>query len=160
STGVGDGAEAIEDEAAEDRMEDQVANDNLWNQAASRGEFVTEYRAGETEQVSSVGSTAILVGAGDIATSGSGDSQTQKLIQSIPDATLFTAGDNAYSAGSTSNFSSYYAPTWGQFKRRTRPAPGNHDYNTSGAKPYYTYFGTNAGPSGRGYYSYNVGDWH
>ncbi|MEV4617680.1 hypothetical protein AB0J74_03055 [Asanoa sp. NPDC049573] len=51
-------------------------------------------------------------------------------------------------------------PAWGAFKSRTRPAPGNHDYNTSGASGYYGYFGSQAGPSGQGYYSYNIGNWH
>ena len=48
----------------------------------------------------------------------------------------------------------------GRPRRRTRPAPGNHDYGTRQATPYYTYFGANAGPAGRGYYSYDLGAWH
>ncbi|WP_238008271.1 DNRLRE domain-containing protein [Dactylosporangium sp. AC04546] len=101
----------------------------------------------------------VLVGAGDIATSGSGDSATAALINGIS-GTVFTTGDNVYNNGTTSEFNSYYTPTWGAFKSRTRPSPGNHDYNTSGATGYYTYFGTQAGPSGRGYYSYDIGNWH
>ena len=37
---------------------------------------------------------------------------------------------------------------------------GNHEYNTTGALPYYAYFGARAGAPGRGYYSYDVGAWH
>ncbi|MGW4679322.1 metallophosphoesterase family protein [Micromonospora taraxaci] len=48
----------------------------------------------------------------------------------------------------------------GGHKSCTRPSPGNHDYNTSGATGYYNYFGTSAGPSGRGYYSFDLGNWH
>ena len=40
------------------------------------------------------------------------------------------------------------------------PSPGNHEYNTAGATGYYSYFGALAGPSGRGYYSYDLGNWH
>ena len=65
-----------------------------------------------------------------------------------------------YTNGTATEFASCYEPTWGRHKARTRPAPGNHDYNTSGAVPYYAYFGDNAGPAGRGYYSYDLGDWH
>ncbi|RLP92574.1 DNRLRE domain-containing protein [Micromonospora sp. CV4] len=101
----------------------------------------------------------VLVGAGDIANSGSGDTATAALLDGIP-GTVFTTGDNVYSNGTAAEFSSYYAPTWGRHKARTRPSPGNHDYNTSGATPYYNYFGTQAGPSGRGYYSYDLGNWH
>lgn len=102
----------------------------------------------------------VLVGAGDIANSGSGDSATAALIGGLPTATVFTAGDNAYRDGTTSNFATYYGPTWGAFSSRTHPAPGNHDYHTAGAAGYFDYFGTRAGRAGRGYYSYDLGDWH
>jgi hypothetical protein len=45
-------------------------------------------------------------------------------------------------------------------KATTRPAPGNHEYNTAGATGYYAYFGAAAGDPARGYYSYDVGTWH
>ena len=102
----------------------------------------------------------VLVGAGDIADCGSsGAEATAALLDAIP-GTVFTAGDNAYSSGTASEYANCYDPTWGRHKARTRPAPGNHEYNTSDAAPYYAYFGANAGPSGRGYYSYDLGDWH
>src|ERR1019366_4378825 len=40
------------------------------------------------------------------------------------------------------------------------PAPGNHDYYTPGAEPYYRFFGAASGPPGKGYYSYDVGKRH
>lgn len=101
----------------------------------------------------------VLVGAGDIADSGSGDSATAALLDNIS-GTVFTTGDNVYDNGTASEFNSYYNPTWGRHKARTKPSPGNHDYNTSGASGYYGYFGSVAGPSGRGYYSYDIGNWH
>jgi hypothetical protein len=73
---------------------------------------------------------------------------------------VFTAGDNAYDDGTTANFAQCYEPTWGRHKARTRPSPGNHDYHTAGAADYFAYYGANAGPAGRGYYSYDLGDWH
>ncbi|HYT72635.1 MAG TPA: Ig-like domain-containing protein, partial [Gemmatimonadales bacterium] len=104
-----------------------------------------------------IGTTAVLVGAGDIADCDA--EPTAALLDNIA-GTVFTAGDNAYSSGSTSDYANCYDPSWGRHKARTRPSPGNHDYNTSGASGYYTYFGSLAGPSGRGYYSYDLGDWH
>ncbi|HVI70844.1 MAG TPA: hypothetical protein VM656_05075, partial [Pyrinomonadaceae bacterium] len=53
-----------------------------------------------------------------------------------------------------------YEPSWGQFKERTRPAPGNHEYETEGASAYFDYFGDGAGQPGKGYYSYDLGSWH
>jgi len=108
----------------------------------------------------------ILVGAGDIAScTVQGDIETAKLIDGVlanapGKAIVFTAGDNAYETGSTANYRQCYAPNWGRFKKITRPTPGNHDYATPGAAAYFAYFGANAGPVGRGYYSYNLGAWH
>ncbi len=106
------------------------------------------------------GGDAVLVGAGDISVCGStGDDQTAALLNGIS-GTIFTAGDNAYDSGTASQFNDCFNPSWGQFKDRIRPAAGNHDYLTSGASGYYNYFGSAAGPSGEGYYSYNAGSWH
>jgi invasin-like protein/Big-like domain-containing protein/calcineurin-like phosphoesterase family protein len=104
----------------------------------------------------------IFVGAGDISScSNSGDEATAKLLDAIPDpATVYNIGDDAYDNGTTSEFNNCYNPTWGRHKYRTKPTPGNHEYNSSGAAPYYAYFGAAAGPSGRGYYSYDLGAWH
>ena len=103
---------------------------------------------------------AVLVGAGDIASCrSSGDAATAALIKSIG-GTVFTLGDNAYQDGSWKQFKACYGPTWGQVKSRTRPAIGNHEYETKGASGYWDYFGTAAGPKGKGYYSYNAGSWH
>jgi hypothetical protein len=103
---------------------------------------------------------AVLVGAGDIAEcNSSGDAATAALIRSIG-GTVFTLGDNAYDDGSKKQFAKCYGPTWGKFKSRTRPAIGNHEYETKGADGYWDYFGKAAGPRGKGWYSYNAGSWH
>jgi len=73
---------------------------------------------------------------------------------------VFTAGDNAYDSGTLTEYNNYYNPNWGRHKARTKPSPGNHEYNTSGATGYFDYFGSLAGPYGRGYYSYDLGSWH
>src|SRR5437773_1653542 len=105
-------------------------------------------------------SAAVLVGAGDIADcSRAWDSLTANLIDTIP-GTVFALGDNAYPSGSSSDYANCYAPTWGRFKARTRPVPGNHDYSTAGAAGYFGYFGAAAGDPAKGYYSYDVGSWH
>jgi acid phosphatase type 7 len=103
--------------------------------------------------------TVTLIGAGDIATCGTTrDSATAQLVGGIR-GTVFTIGDNAYPNGTLSDFARCYGPTWGRFKNRTRPSPGNHDYHVAGAGGYFAYFGSRAGPAGRGYYAYNLGAW-
>jgi acid phosphatase type 7 len=72
-------------------------------------------------------------------------------------------GDNQYEDGTLSDFfgAGAFNQTWGAFKSRIRPVPGNHEYSASPtAAGYFEYFGAAAGPFGRGYYSYNVGAWH
>jgi hypothetical protein len=103
-------------------------------------------------------SAPVLVAAGDIDGCGPGQA-TAKLAQGI-DGTVAPLGDNAYPSGSASDYSQCYDPTWGQFKDRTHPVPGNHEYDTANASAYFRYFGNLAGPAGRGYYSYDVGTWH
>jgi hypothetical protein len=105
--------------------------------------------------------TFVLVGAGDIASckSPEGARATAKLIEQIP-GTVFAAGDLAYESGSPDDFEFCYGPTWGRFKDRTRPALGNHEYVNPTAHGYFEYWGAQAGPSGKGFYSYDLGAWH
>lgn len=105
--------------------------------------------------------TGVLVGAGDIADCKptSGDEATAALLDSIP-GVVFTAGDNAYRNGSADDFANCYEPTWGRHKWRTYPVVGNHEYKTPGASAYFDYFGERAGDPSKGYYSYDVAEWH
>jgi len=103
--------------------------------------------------------SAVLVGAADIGDCATRGSQlTAQLLDRTP-GTVFTAGDNAYPHGTAQDFRDCYQPTWGRHLSRTRPAPGNHEYESAGAAHYFQYFGDRAGPSGLGYYSYTLGNW-
>ena len=105
-------------------------------------------------------SDATLLAAGDIATcSATTDSATADLIAGIP-GTVATLGDVVLSNGAASLYTNCYEPSWGAHKARTRPAVGNHEYEQAGAAPYYAYFGAAAGESTKGYYSYDLGEWH
>ena len=73
-----------------------------------------------------------------------------------PAAVALTLGDHTYPRGTAQEFADCYGPTWGRFKDRTWPSPGNHEYYTKGASPYFAYFGERAG---RGYYALSLGPW-
>jgi hypothetical protein len=104
--------------------------------------------------VATTSGSVVLVGAGDISTcSNNNDEATAKLLDGIS-GTVFTTGDNVYSSGTSTEFTNCYDPTWGRHKSRTKPVPGNHDYNTSNASGYFQYF--NNPPA---YYAYNLGAW-
>ena len=123
----------------------------------------------------------IIAAAGDIAcdpadpgfNGGNGTTKRchEKYTANQLTAGSFTAvlalGDTQYNCGGTAAFNQSYDPTWGAVKSKTHPVVGNQEYNTSGgtdcgsgATGYFSYFGSAAGPSGKGYYSFNVGAWH
>jgi hypothetical protein len=107
--------------------------------------------------------TVTVAVAGDIALPGSpgvAQTQTANLIGAFNPTAVFPLGDEQYEDGALSDFQSSYDPTWGQYLDRSYPVPGNHEYQTPGAIGYYTYFGTRAGDPTKGYYSFDLGDWH
>jgi hypothetical protein len=103
---------------------------------------------------------AILLAVGDIATC---DASTDELVGELAaslDGTIALLGDNVYPDGSAADYARCFDPTWGPLRPRLRPVPGNHDYETSGAKGYFDYFAAAAGTPGEGWYSYDLGAWH
>jgi acid phosphatase type 7 len=104
----------------------------------------------------------VIVAAGDIACPDPCRSQrrTARLIGRIDPRAVLTLGDNQYEDGRLSDFMDSYRPTWGRFRRRTHPTPGNHDYHVAGADGYFSYFGRRAHRRSGGMYSVNIGNWH
>lgn len=101
-----------------------------------------------------------LIAAGDIAYCGTPwDEATAALVEKIP-GTVAALGDLAYENGTAAEFATCYQPSWGRFKARTRPAPGNHDYGNQGPGGYFGYWGAVAGNPTQGWYSYDLGGWH
>ena len=103
-----------------------------------------------------------LVGAGNIARCDqTHDDSTAMVINGIA-GTVFTTGNNTYSTGTLTDFTTCYGPSWGRLLARTRPAVGTKDYQTAGAAGYWQYFHPSVavGDSGNYYYSYDLGAWH
>ena len=106
--------------------------------------------------------TGALLAAGDIAKcTSSGDDSTAKILDTIP-GTVLALGDNAFPNGTLANYQDCYGPTWGRQKDRSFAVLGNHEYDSSTtAAGAVDYFGERqAGPRGKGYYSFDLGDWH
>jgi len=118
--------------------------------------------------------TPMIAAAGDIACApsdhnyngGAGvpracdERATSNLMLNTKLAGILLLGDDQYENGTLSDFKRSFASTWGRFGSKLHPAPGNHEYNSAGAKGYFQYFGGKAGPDHRGYYSYDIGSWH
>ena len=115
----------------------------------------------------------VMVGVGDIADCGDGgDELTARLVDSVLKANaaanletvVFTLGDHAYPYATHRQIRRCFGPSWGDprkgIMRAIRPSIGNHDYQVDRGAPYYSYFGPRAGELFKGYYSYDLGDWH
>lgn len=103
----------------------------------------------------------VIAAAGDISnTSIGGQKITADLILAGKYDAVLTMGDNQYNDGTLSAYNQYFDKTWGKFFDKIYPVPGNHEYNTSGAKGYFDYFGARAHDPKKGYYSFDLGAWH
>ncbi len=85
---------------------------------------------------------------------------TSALLVDAGYAAVLALGDLQYENGAYTKFLASYDPSWGRLKAITKPAPGNHDYETDGAEGYYRYFGDAAGDPAKGYYSFDLSGWH
>ncbi len=136
---------------------------------------VTGHSVGDVQVVASYGGAAgaavvsvgePVVATGDIARCGSTDDDATAAIVDTLDGVVLTAGDHAYEDGTIQEFEQCYDPSWGRHKARTRPVPGNHEYQTANAAGYFQYFDEILRPFGdaardpaRGYYTFDVGSW-
>lgn len=112
-------------------------------------------------------SAVVVAGAGDLCpTTGDACMRTSDTLLSIAPNAAFVLGDNAYDYGTLAEYNAQYDPAWGRFKAMTKPVPGNHEYGTANAAGYFDYFngvGVQngiAGERGKGYCSWNIGEWH
>jgi hypothetical protein len=130
--------------------------------SATRRFTFSSREAGRSARLQFIGAgeaEAVVLAAGDIADCRSqGDEATAELLERTP-GTILTLGDLAYPSGRPEDFRCYDA-SWGRFKTRTRPSPGNHEYLTRNASGYFDYFGSVAGPRDKAYYSFDEGAWH
>jgi chitodextrinase len=121
-----------------------------------------------TTQAGGGATTRTIVAAGDIAQqctaaeSACAHPKTAARVEAINPDLVLTMGDSQYDDGTWDDYTKYYDKTWGRFKAKTRPVPGNHDtYDDAGFEyAYKRYFGTLATPQGKTFYSFDTGNWH
>ncbi|MFI5983642.1 discoidin domain-containing protein [Streptomyces sp. NPDC051555] len=109
-----------------------------------------------------------VVAAGDIAAqctasdSSCAHPKTAALARQIDPKFYLTMGDNQYDDARLQDYKAYYDKSWGAFKDKTHPIPGNHEtYDPAGSLAgYKAYFGSIAYPQGKTYYSFDEGNWH
>jgi hypothetical protein len=102
----------------------------------------------------------VLLAMGDIGSCGGrSDEAVADLASRLP-GSIALLGDLAYDDGTAAEFEACFEPAWGPMRSRLRPTPGNHEYETPDASPYFDWFGAAAGTPGEGWYSYELGAWH
>jgi hypothetical protein len=120
------------------------------------------------------GETFAVLAAGDVAGAQNAHARTAELARRLIDerdvAAVLVLGDSQYPSGDYADYLAHYHPTWGHpaIRAITRPVPGNHEYaqGWSDADGYFDYFNGPgvaagiAGERGKGYYSFDLGDWH
>jgi 3',5'-cyclic AMP phosphodiesterase CpdA len=102
----------------------------------------------------------VLLAVGDISTCDRQDDEAVAALASRLPGTIALLGDLAYDDATTAEFRDCFAPAWSPMQERLRPAPGNHEYLSPNAAPYFEFFGAAAGTPGEGWYSYDLGTWH
>jgi hypothetical protein len=114
------------------------------------------------EEPTSRGRPRRIVAVGDISCAPApcqAQIATARLADDLDPRAVFVLGDTQYQEGTFPEYLRSYDPTWGAFKDRTYPVPGDHEYETDGARGYFRYFGRRARPPG-GYYSFDFAGWH
>ena len=150
-------------------------------EGTNKPQLVLDTSAPTTTTTTPPGADPVIVAAGDVACAPSDANfngglgtpgkchmkATSDLILGIAPAKVLMLGDAQYNSGSTSDFNAGYAPSWGRVKSITVPTVGNHEYGTSGAGGYFSYFGNAATPlqpgcvkNCNGWYSFDIGTWH
>jgi hypothetical protein len=100
-----------------------------------------------------------IIAAGDIARCDSQwDEWTGRTVAGLA-GTVIALGDLAYPHGSDTDFRDCYDPSWGPFRDRTWPVPGNHEYETAGARGYLDFFGLRVTTDGQPWYAFELGGW-
>jgi predicted phosphodiesterase len=72
---------------------------------------------------------------------------------------ILALGDLQYESGTLAEFKTSFSQ-FDTFGTRLKPVPGNHEYGTVDAAGYFGYFGSRAGINKKGWYSYNINNWH
>lgn len=119
----------------------------------------------KTYTLAAVGDIACTPGGEQAATSCQMDAVVSAIKLANPDKIL-VLGDLQYDKGTIEEFTSVFQPLWVDFKSKSHAVPGNHEYATENAKGYFNYWNgievtsAQAGDYGKGYYSFNYGNWH
>ncbi len=100
-----------------------------------------------------------VVAVGDMATCGADQAPAvSALLDTLP-GNILGVGDYAYPDGTQAECDNCFHPKFGRHRGRMVTAAGNHEYVTTGAVPYFGYFGAAAGDPKKGYFTCSIDGW-
>jgi hypothetical protein len=83
---------------------------------------------------------------------------TARAAAALSPTRVIALGDEQYQKGGYRGFTHAYQRSWGKLRSITWPVPGNHEYETTGARGYYRYFKYRQ-PGAPGYYRRALNGW-
>ena len=86
------------------------------------------------------------------------DAEVAELVRSL-EGTIVMPGDLANREGSRQQFEQCFVPQYGTELDRLYATPGDNDYNTPGAAPYFETLVNQPGDPGKGWYAIEIGSW-
>ena len=119
------------------------------------------------EQAQLAAATSVrVVAAGDIACPASWpttrkqcrQAATARVARALNPAQVIALGDLQYQKGRYRAFKRSYHKSWGKLRSITWPIPGNHEYETTGARGYFRYFRFRQ-PGPPGWYRRSLNGW-
>ena len=119
---------------------------------------------------SATAATVTISAAGDIARAEHSltlpQQRTANLVSAFNPTAVLALGDLQYGrtgqpSGAYQDFVDFYDKSWGAFKSKTLPVPGDEEYETGGAAGYFQYWSQagRPGATAPGNYSTVLGDW-
>jgi hypothetical protein len=113
-----------------------------------------------------IGGVTILAGGNPGQCGGSLQRATAQVVAAAHPDWLFVLGDNAHARSgppiTLADYMACYDPVWGRFKGITYAAVGEKEQDSLGVSAAAdAYFGpARVGPSGKNFYSFDIGGWH
>lgn len=111
-----------------------------------------------TPDVEPAGETVTVLAVGDLTDCRGADVEVAELLRSL-DGTILMPGDLAYSEGSRQQFDDCFLPLYGSELDRIYAVPGDVEYRTPDAAPFFEVTSGRSGEPGRGWYAVELGAW-